>query len=92
MTLVSKQRDGAKVKRCYDQATTPYQRVLHSSDVSEEAKQRLIQEYRSLNPAALLRQIEAAQDTLWRLANHPAPDDDLSEFLSRLPGASQLLK
>lgn len=92
MALVSKQRDGATVKRCYDQARTPYRRVLDSPDVSEEIKQRLIEEYHSLNPAALLRQIEAAQDALWQLANQPATDDDLSEFLDRLSRSQKALK
>ena len=81
MVLISKERVGAKVKRRYDQAKTPYQRALDSPDVSEEVKQRLRTEYPSLNPAALLRQIEAAQEELWKMANRPAPDDNLYQFL-----------
>lgn len=71
MVLVHKERQGARVKKRYDQAKTPYQRVLDSPQVSEEIKQRLRQLYLTLNPAALLRQIEAQQDVLWKLAWKP---------------------
>ena len=37
----------------------------------EEAKARLRQIYPTLNPAALLRQIEARQEALWKLAIKP---------------------
>jgi len=69
MVLIEKERDGAKVKKKYDQAKTPYQRVLESSDVSEEVKARLRETYLTLNPAGLLREINARQRALWKLAN-----------------------
>jgi len=71
MVLLSKHRDGAKVTRRYDQAKTPYQRALASPDVAEEAKSRLRQQHIALNPAALLREIRAAQEAFWKLANKP---------------------
>lgn len=71
MTLGSKIRAGARVMRRYDRAKTPYQRVLEASDVAEEVKARLRQQYVTLNPAALLREIEAAQAALWALAIRP---------------------
>ena len=69
MVLIEKERKGAKVKKKYDQAKTPYQRVLESPDVSEEIKARLRETYLTLNPAALLREINARQRALWKLAN-----------------------
>lgn len=94
MTLRSKERDGAVVRRHYDLARTPYQRVLDSPEVPEEVKKRLREEYlSSLNPAELLRQIEQAQERLWRLANIPSVDDDLSAFLlgySRTPAETPI--
>ncbi len=66
--LVSKQRDGGKVTKRYDVAQTPYQRMLAAPAVKEQVKERLREEHLALNPAALRRQIEAAQDALWRLA------------------------
>jgi hypothetical protein len=79
MVLVAKERQGARVKKTYDAAKTPYQRVLEAPDIPEEVKTRLRGFYAHLNPLRLLRQIEAAQRTLWQLACHPtsailAPD------------------
>ena len=68
MKLQSKERLGSKVKKRYDTARTPYQRVLESTLVTQESKDRLQAQYRTLNPVALLRQIHRAQETLWQLA------------------------
>jgi hypothetical protein len=72
MVLVEKVRDGAKVTKRYDVAQTPYQRVLAAPDVPEAAKERLRQLYPTLNPAALLRQIQTRQEALWKLAIRPS--------------------
>jgi hypothetical protein len=66
--LVAKTREGAKVRKRYDDAQTPYQRLLAAPQVKEGVKCGLRAEYWMLNPAALRREIEAAQETLWRLA------------------------
>lgn len=68
MKLQSKQRVGSKVHKQYDRAATPYQRILNSDRVADQVKQQLAGHYLSLNPAALLRQIEVLQHDLWRLA------------------------
>jgi len=83
MVLVEKQRHGAKVTKRYDQAKTPYQRVLDAAEVTEEAKQRLRQLYRTLNPAELLRQIQAQQAALWKLAQ-PSTDANMSNDVPSL--------
>lgn len=64
MKLKSKQRSGSRVKKCYDQALTPYQRVLQSTQVSKAKKQLLRTKYETLNPAALKRKIERLQQRL----------------------------
>ena len=64
MKLQSKERHGARVKKKYDQARTPYQRLLDSSFISAETKQQLRARYHSLNPAQLKRQIEGLQRKL----------------------------
>ena len=64
MKLKSKERYGARVKKQYDQARTPYQRLLESSAIKEETKQQLRARYRLLNPAKLKRQIESLQQKL----------------------------
>ena len=68
LKLVEKRRVGSKVIKKYDAARTPYQRVLESTDVSQEDKERLRQLYPTLNPVALRQRIDANLDKLWRLA------------------------
>jgi hypothetical protein len=68
MRLVSKQREESKVRKRYDVAQTPYQRMLTARGVTDAVKVRLGDEYRTLNPAAIHREIEAGQEALWRLA------------------------
>ena len=68
LKLRSKERVGGKVKKKYDAATTPYQRVLASEQVPQQAKAALQQEYLTLNPVALLHQIRQQQAVLWKLA------------------------
>jgi len=68
MRLVSKHREGAKVTKRYDVAQTPCQRMLAAEGVTDDVKTGLRDEYRTLNPAAIHREIEAAQAVLWRLA------------------------
>ena len=72
MKLQSKERHGARVKKTYDQARTPYQRLLASSFVSAEAKAQLQQRYYLLNPAQLKRKIERLQQKLVATAVSPA--------------------
>jgi hypothetical protein len=67
MKLKEKIRVDGKVKKVYDVAQTPYQRVLASPDVSEEAKQKLRELYPTLNPVKLLASIEMRLDKLWQM-------------------------
>ncbi|MFN8484678.1 MAG: DDE-type integrase/transposase/recombinase [Anaerolineae bacterium] len=68
LKLVSKHRVDGKVHKKYDTAKTPYQRVLDSGILDTERRADLQATYRGLNPAALKRQIDALQDTLWQHA------------------------
>lgn len=68
MKLLQKERIGVKVKKKYDQAKTPCERVLLSEDVPKEGKKRLAAEYAKLNPAELKRKITRLQGKLMRLA------------------------
>jgi hypothetical protein len=69
MKLIEKTRIGSKIKKKYDKAKTPYQRVLESPYVSEENKNKLKLIYESLNPAELLRCIEKNKKALIKLAS-----------------------
>lgn len=55
---LTKVRIGAKYKRVYDQAQTPYQRVLRQPDLPEEVKEPLKQRHERLNPLNLKQQID----------------------------------
>jgi hypothetical protein len=71
MKLESKERDGAKVTRRYDQAMTPYHRVLASDYVEESVKAGLTQVFNTLNPAELKRQITRLQELLQEESARP---------------------
>jgi hypothetical protein len=66
LKLVEKRRVDNKVRKRYDTARTPFQRVLESPDVSEEDKERLRQIYAMLNPVALRRRIDENLERLWK--------------------------
>lgn len=57
--LVSKVRDGAKVIKRYDVATTPYRRADAHASVTTDVKAQLAEIYMGINPAAVQRQIHA---------------------------------
>ncbi len=67
MKLANKTRVGSKVRKTYDTAQTPYQRVLASHDVDQADKDRLSNHYLSLNPAELKRRIDGGLSKLWRI-------------------------
>lgn len=55
--LISKTRIGAKVRKTYDTAATPAQRLLVRKDTPKDDKKRLKDTFQHLNPASLLREI-----------------------------------
>lgn len=57
-------KSSGKAKFTYDQARTPYQRLLDHKGVPEAVKQQLRQEYATLNPAALLREVHDLRNRL----------------------------
>jgi len=62
--LISKIRNGAKVTKKYDKATTPHRRADRHEVVAVEDKNILADTYRDLNPAAIQRQIQALTEQL----------------------------
>jgi hypothetical protein len=67
MKLKEKTRVGGKVHRVYDEARTPYQRVLASGVLTRKQREQLEARYRALNPVALWRQIQALRNRLFDL-------------------------
>lgn len=68
MKLRAKTRTGSRVRRMYDRAQTPFQRVLASGVLDAASQRRLHAVYWALDPVRLLRQLEALQEALWRHA------------------------
>ena len=65
--LESKTRTGSKVTKKYDEAKTPYRRVLDSKYIDDEKKKKLKLVYDKLNPANLKRKIANLQEKLLKL-------------------------
>ena len=70
--LISKVRDGAKVTKKYDKATTPHRRAERYDAVTVEDKAILADTYTGLNPAAIQRQIQALTAQLLTLTTSKA--------------------
>lgn len=73
LKLIGKEREGAKVRKQYDRAQTPYRRVLASERLGPEAQERLEQEHAAHGPTAVWKEIEAARAALWWLPSRRAP-------------------
>jgi hypothetical protein len=67
LKLLAKEQVGSHLRKHYDTAKTPYQRVLDSQEVSQQTKEQLRLLYESLNPMALLRHLDRLRDRLWSL-------------------------
>jgi len=67
LKLIGKmQVDGRTVKQ-YDQATTPFRRVLASDQISLHVKAGLANQYVQLNPVTLRQQIDQNVARLWKI-------------------------
>lgn len=64
MKLTEKKRIGTKVKKTYDTAKTPYQRLLVSGILNDKQKQSLQSVYNSLNPVDMKRKINRLTEKL----------------------------
>lgn len=85
MKLLKKERVGAKVKRKYDIPKTPYQRLIQSGQISEEAKRKLHILYQSLNPAELKRKIEEKTHKLYQAYEEKKKRQEAIPFKRQTP-------
>lgn len=76
MKLIEKQREGSRIKKKYDQARTPYQRLLASGQISRDKQEDLTRQYEQLNPAYLKREITRIQNELIKVSNRRNRNDD----------------
>jgi len=67
LKLKKKERRGTKMYKKYEEAQTPYQRVIKSKHVSKETKQTLKKEYESLNPATLHKSLQRKLQAIQKL-------------------------
>ena len=65
--LMSKVRDGAKVTKKYDTATTPFHRAINHPDTTVDRIAALARTYALINPAATQRQIQALTAQLHKM-------------------------
>jgi len=68
--LVTKTRIGSKYKKYYDTPTTAYQRVMNSTDVSQEEKDKLQATHEQLDPFELIKQLHARMKLVTSYAKH----------------------
>jgi|TARA_Y100000310_G_C20597994_1_gene771507 hypothetical protein len=68
MQLQYKSRNGARVRKVYDTARTPYRRLLESGVLPPERQDILAMHYQRLNPVRLLGRINRALEDLWDMA------------------------
>ncbi len=73
LKLTGKERTGAKVRKQYDTAQTPYRRVLARDELTADARARLEREHAAHGPTAIWKEVEAARTALWRLSSRRAP-------------------
>ena len=81
MKLLSKQRDGKKVRYVYDPAKTPLQRLLLSGVLPAQKQQELTEVAQALDPIRLFQQLEQLQQAVFRCAVGCSP------FVSSLSSA-----
>jgi len=67
--LLSKQRIGGMVRKRYDAAQTPYQRVLAAGALTPTQQQALAAQFHALDPILLAQDIQRTLDMLWKLAD-----------------------
>lgn len=68
MHLSEKTVEGDKVRRKWDQAQTPYQRLLATGVLSQEQQERLNELYEQTNPWLLRKEIYTSLTALWETA------------------------
>jgi hypothetical protein len=79
MKLLSKQRDGKRVRYVYDPAKSPLQRLILSGTLSAQKGQELTEVAQTLDPIRVLHQLGQLQQAVFRCAVGCSP------FLSSLP-------
>jgi hypothetical protein len=83
--LISKVRDGAKVTKKYDTATTPFRRAINHPDTTVDRIAALARTHALINPAAAQRQIQALTTQLHKMTTSKSQ----SATRTRIPKRAQ---
>jgi hypothetical protein len=67
LKLIAKEKLGTRIHRRYDQARTPYQRVIERTDIDLPAKAHLAHRYIVLNPVQLRTRLDEQVARLWKI-------------------------
>lgn len=67
LKLIGKKRVDGKTVRTYDQAQSPYRRILALENIPMQVKARLMAQYVQLNPVILRNSIDAKVALLWKI-------------------------
>lgn len=78
--LLKKTRVGSRTIKSYDEARTPYQRLLDSKYTSSTTKTKLRELYSTLDPVLLFDQLGQLQKALWQEATIDAPQQSVVEI------------
>ena len=73
MKLLSKQREGKKVRCVYDPAKTPLQSLLQSGVLPAQKYQELTEVAQALDPIRLVQQLEQLQQAVFHCAVNCSP-------------------
>jgi hypothetical protein len=73
LKLISKSRQGARIHKVYDEAQTPYFRLIKSGVLTVDQQRELSNIYNALNPVTLQAQIAQGQRDLAKLGEKTAP-------------------
>jgi Integrase core domain len=90
--LKEKRREGAKVIKRYHAPSTPYERALAHPEVPAAVKQRLREQYQTLDPIALLAEIRATQEELGNRVDRRAGKDATLQPVPSAPDAVAFAK
>jgi hypothetical protein len=82
MKLIEKKRVGSKIYKIHDKPKTPYQRVLESSFVTDENKEKLKRIYEAHNPFVLKDEMRRLEMTVVKLAKISYEDWKNNQVLS----------
>ncbi len=84
MKLLSKHREGEKVRRVYDAAKTPLHRLVLSGILPADRQQQLCEVEQALDPLRLLRHLEDLQQAVWHGSATASPQSHVAPAASVL--------